>query len=67
MSPGVVTLSKKYDHRHPYASMCRRVSDFRFFVVARDVLALGTSVLVIGIMHAIEHASLPKHVSREYN
>ena len=28
---------------------------------------LGTSVLEIGIVHAIEHASLPKHVSCEYN
>jgi 4-hydroxy-tetrahydrodipicolinate reductase len=28
---------------------------------------LGTSVQEIGILHAIEHASLPKHVRREYN
>ena len=28
---------------------------------------LGTSVQEIGILHTIEHASLPKHVNCEYN
>jgi hypothetical protein len=35
--------------------------------VERLCWLLGTSVQEIGIVHAIEHASLPKHVSCEYN
>src|SRR3989440_11485354 len=33
----------------------------------RRGIPLGTSVQEIGILHAIEHASLPKHRSCEYN